>query len=263
MKNMHFYGALCVALAATVPGAACAKDALALMQDVDKRLKAADESILYDMELYEGTTLTHARKLVRLDKAMPSKNSTVVRFTQPMSVKNVALLIEDSGGSVNDIWSYTASTKSLRRISGAQKQNWFMGTEFTYEDFEDFKLKTYTFTEVAMQSPCLAWRNCTVVDAVPKADAEAAASGYAKKRYYIEVGSLFPVQVEYFDATGKVVKRLVTEGLKKYDGFHRPTAQIMFNLINQRRTRMVVTDVNLNGGLPDSRFTQRYLRSED
>jgi hypothetical protein len=264
MKNMNMYGALCLALTVVAaPGAASGKDALALMQEVDKRLKAADESVRYDMELYEGNTLAHARKLVRYDKVMAGKNSTVVRFTQPVSVKNVSLLIEDAGGAVNDIWSYTASTKNLRRISGAQKQNWFMGTEFTYEDFEDFKLKTYTFTETAPQAPCLTWSRCTVVDAVPKAGAEAAASGYAKKRYYIEAASQFPVQVEYFDAAGKVVKRLVTEGIKKHDSFYRPTAQTMFNVSNQRRTRMVVTDVKLNQGLPDSRFTQRYLRSED
>ena len=264
MMNMTHRAVLGALLAAVVlPSTGAPKDALALMQEVDKRLKARDEVVRYDMELYEGTALTHARKLVRSDKVFSTKNSTVVRFTQPVSVKNVSLLIEDSGAAVNDIWSYTASTKNLRRISGAQKQNWFMGTEFTYEDFEDFKLKTYDFAEVAVQTPCLAWAKCTVIEATPKAGAEASASGYAKKRYFIEANSQFPVQVEYFDASGKAVKRLVTDNLKKYDAYYRPTAQTMFNLATQRRTRMVVTEVTLNQGLPDARFTQRYLRSED
>jgi outer membrane lipoprotein-sorting protein len=238
------------------------KDALPLMQAVDKRLKARDEVVSYDMELYEGAKLTHARKLVRSDKVMPEKNSTVVRFTHPDSVKNVSLLIEDSGAAINDIWSYTPSVKSLRRISGAQKQNWFMGTEFTYEDFEDFKLKTYDFVELQTQSPCLIWARCTVVEAKPKSDAELAASGYSRKRYFIEAESLFPIQVEYFDSTGMVTKRLVTENIRNYGGHFRATAQTMFNLTNHRRTRMVVADIKLNQGLPDSRFSQRYLRSE-
>lgn len=258
-------GALLCALLllAGMPLAGHAKDALPLMQEVDKRLKAKDEMVRYDMELFEGSRLTHTRKLVRSDKVLTDKNSTVVRFTEPDSVKNVSLLIEDRGTAINDIWSYTASTKSLRRISGAQKQNWFMGTEFTYEDFEDFKLRTYDFAEAGVKEPCLIWSRCTVVDATPKLDAEAAASGYSKKRYYIESNSQFPVQVEYFDAGGAVVKRLVTENLKKYDNHHRSTAQTMFNLANQRRTRLISTEVLINRGLPDTRFTQRYLRSED
>jgi outer membrane lipoprotein-sorting protein len=255
---------LAVLLSAVIqPAIAAPKDALSLMRDVDLRLKARDEVVRYDMELYEGSALTHSRKLVRYDKVLVNKNSTVVRFTQPVSVKNVSLLIEDTGASINDIWSYTASTKNLRRISGAQKQNWFMGTEFTYEDFEDFKLKTYDFSEVSVQVPCLSWAKCTVVDATPKAGAEASASGYARKRYFIEANSRFPVQVEYVDASGRVVKRLVTDNLKQYDTYYRPTAQTMFNLATQRRTRMVVTDVTLNQGLPDTIFTQRYLRNED
>lgn len=264
MTNSTHWAVLGALLTAIVlPSTAASRDALALMQEVDKRLKARDEVVDYDMELYEGTAMTHTRKLVRSDKVLADKNSTVVRFTQPVSVKNVSLLIEDTGAALNAIWSYTASTKNLRRISGAQKQNWFMGTEFTYEDFEDFKLKTYDFAEVGVQAPCLAWAKCTVVEATPKSGAEASASGYAKKRYFIEANSQFPVQVEYIDAGGIVVKRLVTENLKKYEAYYRPTAQTMLNLSTHRRTRMVVTAVTLNQGLPDARFTQRYLRSED
>jgi len=251
---------LVASLAWAIPSQA--KDALALMQEVDKRLRARDELVRYDMELYEGARPVHTRKLVRMDKTLASKNSTVVRFTEPDSVKNVGLLIEDTGAAVNDIWSYTASTRSLRRIAGTQKQNWFMGTEFTYEDFEDFKLKAYDFVEVAVQSPCLAWAQCTVVEATPKPGGEAALSGYTKKRYFIEAASQFPVQVEYLDARG-VAKRLTTEALRRYDAHFRPTAQTMHNLSNDRRTRLVVREVAINRGLPDTNFTQRYLRSED
>jgi hypothetical protein len=242
---------------------AMAKDGFPLMQESDRRTKAGDETIQYNMELYEGDRLSHSRKLIRYDKQIPVKASTVVRFSAPVSVKNVSLLIEDTGAPVNDIWSYTPSTKNLRRISGAQKQNWFMGTEFTYEDFEDFKLKAYQFTEISTLAPCLAWTRCTVVEAIPKPGAEAAASGYSKKRYFIEGGSFFPVQVEYFNSEGKLGKRLMTEGLKKYGAYYRPTSQTMVNLENGRKTRMTVTDVAINSGLSDSKFTQRSLRSEE
>ncbi|OHX21940.1 outer membrane lipoprotein-sorting protein [Chromobacterium sphagni] len=253
----------CSLLALLAPLQALAADAGPLMHESDKRLKAPDETIQYDMELYDGGKLTTSRKLVRLDKQMADRNSTVVRFSSPVAVKNVALLIEDSGAAINDIWSYTPSTKTLRRIAGSQKQNWFMGTEFTYEDFEDYKLNAYRFDLSGSQSPCLQWAKCAVVDATPQASAEQQASGYAKKRYYIEANSYYPVQIEYFDRHGALVKRLTTEGLKHYGQYYRPTSQTMWNLANGRKTKMIVSDVSIKTGLADNLFTPRYLRNEN
>lgn len=245
-----------------LPSFCWSADALALMTESDHRIKAPDESIQYNMDLYDNDKLVHSRKLLRLDKQIGNKTSTLIRFQAPAAVKNVGLLIEDSGVSINDIWSYTPATKSLRRVAGSQKQNWFMGTEFTYEDFEGYKLNAYRFEQVETLSPCLRWPKCAVVDAIPNADAEIQASGYSKKRYYIELGSYYPVQIEYFDRQGTLVKRLSTDGLKTYSGYPRPQAQTMWNAANNRKTRMVVTELSIKPGLPDSQFTQRALRDE-
>jgi outer membrane lipoprotein-sorting protein len=240
-----------------------ASDATALMKESDKRIKAPDETVQYEMELYDGDKLVHSRNLLRLDKQMSGKNSTLIRFQAPAAVKNVSLLIEDTGAAINDIWSYTPATKSLRRIAGSQKQNWFMGTEFTYEDFEDYKLKSYRFEQIDTLTPCLRWAKCAVVEATPNSDAETQASGYAKKRYYIELTSYYPVQIEYFDRRGSLAKRLTSEDLKRYGDYVRPQSQTMWNSANNRKTRMVVTKLTINSGLTDSQFTQRALRNEE
>jgi hypothetical protein len=238
-------------------------DAMALMEESNRRIKASDEAVQYEMELYDGDKLVHSRKLLRLDKKMDGKSSTLIRFQAPAAVRNVGLLIEDTGAAINDIWSYTPATKSLRRVAGSQKQNWFMGTEFTYEDFEDYKLKSYRFEQVDTLAPCLRWARCAVVDATPHAAAETQASGYGKKRYYIELSSHYPVQVEYFDRQGDLAKRLTTEALKSHGSYARPQAQTMWNATNNRKTRLVVTALTINSGLTDSQFTQRALRNEE
>jgi Outer membrane lipoprotein-sorting protein len=240
-----------------------AGDALSLMQSAQSTQKARDESVRYTMELFDGEQRVHVRQLQRQDKVSGSKSSTVVRFTAPEAVRHVSLLIEDSGAALNDIWSYMPASKRLRRISGAQKQSWFMGTEFCYEDFEDFKLGSYQFEEAEAIAPCLTWRRCLVVDARPNVAAESAASGYSRKRYFLEAESLYPVQVEYFDAAGEVTKRLVVSELQRYGAHSRPVSQTMINLKNQRSTRITATDVRINQGISEARFTPRFLRNED
>lgn len=254
---------LCASLCWVWPCTSEAGDALSLMQSADHRQKARDESVRYTMELFDGERRVHVRQLQRQDRVSESKSSTVVRFTAPEAVRHVSLLIEDSGAALNDIWSYMPASKRLRRISGAQKQSWFMGTEFSYEDFEDFKLGSYQFEEAEAIGPCLVWPRCHVVDARPNVAEESAASGYSRKRYFLEAESLYPVQVEYFDAAGEVTKRLVVSELQRYGAHSRPVSQTMFNLKDQRSTRLTATDVRINQGISEARFTPRFLRNED
>lgn len=259
-------GAIALALLAgalpAVPSTSVAADAAPLMKESDRRTVAPDETVRYRMELMDGGKLVHAREMLRMSRVFPERRSTVVRFVSPLAVRGVSILIEDAGGAVNDIWTYTPSTKSLRRVAGSQKQNWFMGTEYTFEDFEDYKLGSYAFVEEAPASPCLSWPKCRVVDARPAAAEEVKASGYSRKRYYLEAESLFPVAIDYFDRDGALVKKLVVEGLRRSGEYTRPTAQTLTNLANGRATRLVVTDQRLATGLDASIFTQRHLRSE-
>ncbi len=244
-------------------GCAVAADGSALMRESDHRLRAPNESARYRMELYSGETLVTTRTLERYQKQLPDRFSTLVRFTGPLAVRGVAMLIEDRGAALNDIWSYVSATRTLRRIAGSQKQNWFMGTEFTYEDFEDYKLSVYRFTEADPVSPCLAWASCHVVDAVPSHADEQRSSGYSRKRYYLEKASLFPVQIEYFEAAGgKLVKRLQAEGLHRVGTYVRASAMTMSNLEANRRTRMHVVNLSTSQVLDPGLFTQRQLRSE-
>lgn len=249
------------ALAASIPLPSLATDAKALMSESERRLRAADESATYTMEMYDGPKLVHVRELVRMDKHGEDRSLTFVRFVSPVSVKNVSLLIEDKGDAFNNIWTYTPATKSLRRLAGSQKQNWFMGTEFTYEDFEGYKLGSYTFTQVQTGSPCLKWPKCVVVEAVPTAAGEVQASGYTRKRYHLEATTLFPVLIEYFGRSGPV-KRLETDGLQSHGQVTRATAQVMQSLDSDRSTRLVTRTVEVGKPIDPNVFTLKYLRYE-
>lgn len=250
-----------VALAASIPLPCLASDARVLMSESERRLRAADESATYTMEMYEGPKLVHVRELIRLEKHGEDRSLTFVRFVSPVSVKNVSLLIEDKGEAFNNIWTYTPATKSLRRLAGSQKQNWFMGTDFTYEDFEGYKLGSYAFTQVETGLPCLKWPKCVVVEAVPTAAGEVHASGYTRKRYHLEATTLFPVLIEYFRPSGPV-KRLETEGLQRHGSVTRATAQVMKSLDSDRSTRLVTRTIDVGKAIDPNVFTLKYLRYE-
>jgi len=252
---------LLLALAA-LPVAADDNAALALMQESDNRLRGNDSETTYRMEIIDSAgAVKVTREMMRLEKRMSDRTATLVRFTAPESVKNVGLLIEDKGEAVNDVWSYTPATRTLRRMAGGQKQNWFMGTDFTYEDFEDYKIGRYNFALLGDPEPCLTYAACQKVEARPKPE-EGRVSGYLRKVYYLDKETLYPVQIDYHDKNDQLVKQLKIEGLHQVDGFTRPTMQTMYNLVENKSTRMITTSEKVNQGLADNQISQRALRTE-
>jgi len=233
-----------------------------LMRQSESQLKGNDSESAYRMELIDANgEVKVTREMLRLEKRMSDRTATLVRFTAPESVKNVGLLIEDKGEAVNDVWSYTPSTRTLRRMAGGQKQNWFMGTDFTYEDFEDYKIGRYDFALLGEPAPCLTYPACQAVEARPRPE-EGRVSGYLRKVYYLDMQTLYPVQIDYHDKNDQRVKQLKVEGLHEVNGFIRPTVQTMYNLLENKSTRMTTTSEKVNQGIADNQISQRALRTE-
>lgn len=238
-----------------------AADGRQLMEQSEKASKSQSEAALYQLELLDkDNALVQARRMEFFFKKLPAKEATLIRFTTPAALQGTGLLIEDSGKAANDIWLYLPATRKLRRIAGAEKTNWFMGTEFTNEDFEDYQLNLYRF-ELENEASC-GTGTCFVVSATAENPAEKEASGYSRKVYFIDKQSLYPVAIEYYTTDGKLGKRLSTEGLKRLGNYWRPQIIVMKNLQNGRSTRLTAQSRELDGTLDDFKVSSRYLRAD-
>lgn len=259
MKSLIHLSA--IALWLTVLPAAAATDGRSLMEQSEKATKSQSESTLYQLELLDkDNALIQTRRMEFFFKKLPAREATLIRFTAPAALQGTGLLIEDSGKAANDIWLYLPATRKLRRIAGAEKTNWFMGTEFTNEDFEDYQLNLYRF-DLQDDVSCGTSR-CHVVSASASNEAEKQASGYSRKVYYIDQQSLYPVTIEYYGQDGKLGKRLSVEGLQRQGNYWRPQVIVMHNLHTGRRTRLTAQSRELDGKLDDFKVSSRYLRAD-
>lgn len=259
MKSILLTGLAMLALSAP----ARAADGLAVMQESERRIKSKTEKTVYRMELFDPSGQVQQTREVELYyKKTDANESTLFKFTSPPVVQGTGLLIVDTGKAVNDIWRYLPATRRIRRIAGAEKSNWFMGTEFTHEDFEDYKISAYTFTLDKDEQDCGDQQRCFVVQAVASDATEKDASGYAKKVYWIEKQSLYPVRIDYIDKAASPTKRLDVRKLVRVGNYWRPQAYEMRNLVNNRSTRLTALSREVDGKVDDFHVSQRYLRSE-
>jgi hypothetical protein len=246
-----------------------AQDARALMEASEQRTKSRTETTVYRMELMDATgQVLQTRGIVLHYKRVEGTagaggvESTLFKFTAPAVVQGTGLLIVDSGQAVNDIWMYLPATRRIRRIAGAEKSNWFMGTEFTHEDFEDYQLAAYRFTLTQPAQPCGQQQRCDVVTAVASDPAEQQASGYGSKVYWIEKETLYPVRIDYLDKQGAPAKRLDVHALVRIGQHWRPERYEMRNLANGRLTRLTATAREVDTPLDDHLVSQRFLRTD-
>jgi hypothetical protein len=249
-------------LLATSP-AVMAADAAGVIAESERRIKSSTEKTVYRMELLDGGgQVQQTRDIELYYKKADGAEKTLFKFTSPPVVQGTGLLIVDAGKPVSDIWMYLPATRRIRRIAGAEKSNWFMGTEFTHEDFEDYKSSAYTFQLDKEDEACGDQQKCFVVSAVASDSAEKEASGYGKKVYWIEKQSMYPVRVDYLDKAGAPAKRLDVRKLAKSGSYWRPQVYEMRNLANSRVTRLTAVSREVDAKLDDYFVSQRYLRSE-
>ncbi len=259
MTSRNWAAIACMVLAS----ATAAADGNSLVKESEQRIKSKSEKTLYRMELLDGSgSVQQTRDIELYYKKADGSEATLFKFTAPPVIQGTGLLIVDTAKPVNDIWMYIPATRRIRRIAGAEKSNWFMGTEFTHEDFEDYKSNAYTFEISRDDEPCGDQQRCYVINAVASDANERDASGYGKKVYWIEKASMYPVRVDYIDKTGVPVKRLDVRMLTKLGSYWRPQVYEMRNLANKRVTRLTAVSREVDGKLDDFYVSQRYLRSD-
>lgn len=228
----------------------------------EEKTESRTEKTTYRMELVgSGGEVTQTRRLDVYFKRSDGVERTAQKFLAPPTIEGTGLLIVDTGGEVNDIWLYLPATRRLRRISGVEKSNWYMGTEFAFEDFEDYQIPFYDF-RLAGEEECPGGGRCTLVEAVPATRAEREASGYSKKVYWIESESLYPVRVDYHAEDGHRAKELVSGDLERVGEYWRPRTIVMRNLDSGQETRMAVEERQVDAPLDDYYVTRRFLRSD-
>jgi hypothetical protein len=232
-----------------------------LMQRSEAQTKSRTEVSQYRMDLIDADgSLIQSRTMRFYFKRQDKAENTLLRFDAPAALQGTGLLVVDKGLQANDLWLYLPATRRLRRLAGAEKTNRFLGTEFTHEDFEDYKIEHYSFA--APQAVACGSAQCFTVTAQAESEEERAASGYGSKVFWLERESLYPVRIDYLDRAGQVIKRLEARGLARDGKYWRPAELEMLNLTNKRRTLMVVQKRALDIALDDEAVSQRGLRSE-
>jgi outer membrane lipoprotein-sorting protein len=241
------------------PCASPADDARAILEASEARHKTA--SLQYSGELTvvskEGKTRTKAWKSYREGYAGDAK--VLVRFTAPPEVRGVGFLSLGRTGRNADQWLYLPSMKRERRIATQDRDASFVGTDFSYEDMEEFDHKKYEVRLLGEET--LDGLPCHVIEARPGEKGDR--SVYERRVLYLRKDILYLVREDLFrEEENTPAKRLLLSDVVLQDGHWLARKLEMSDLRKGSRTTVTLREAAFERPQPPDRYTIRNLNRE-
>lgn len=194
------------------------------------------------------------REMISWRKDEGPDTKKLMRFRKPSDVKGTAFLSwdYDNPEQEDDRWLYMPALRNTRRISGKANDDYFMGTDFTYDDMGDRNVDEDTHTLVREET--IGDALCWVVESTPVDPSDM----YIKTVNWIDQKTKLALKKEYYDKDG-LLKTYTTDAFEMIDGFWTITAMRMENHAENHKTLMGFKKIRYNTGLRENRFKVNAL----
>ena len=183
----------------------------------------------------------------------------LIRFVDPPEVRGVGFLSLGRPGRSADQWLYLPSMKRERRIASQDRDASFVGTDFNYEDMEEFDQSRY---DVRLRGEeVLDGQPCHVIEARP--DEKGARSLYDKRVLFLRKDILYVVREDiYRRGQGEPAKSLLLSDVQNVDGHWVAKRLEMRDFGKGSRTTVVLTELHFDRPQPPDRYTLHNLNRE-
>jgi len=227
-----------------------------IMVLADERPDGDSRKSLMKMELVNKRGSKRVRTMLSYSKDQGKDKKTIMFFREPADVKGTGFLTWDYNDEDrdDDRWLYLPAMKKTRRISGSSaKKEYFMGSDFTYDDMgnrsvdaDDHKL---LHEEVLEGVPCY------VIESKPRSDGGL----YSRHISWISKDNYIAMKVEFYDREGGLMKELKVNELRQIDGIWTAIRMTMHNHQRNHKTIIVLEEMQYFVPVDNSLFTVNSL----
>jgi len=221
-----------------------------IMEHWDSRTIPVDMTSQMTMNMInkKGKVRTRLLKTYRM-----GDDKQIMWFLKPSDVKGSSFLRLSYDDRDDDMWIYLPAFSKVRRIASHAKKGSFMGTDFTFEDMGDRKLKDFNYKIIKEEE--LNGKPCWVVESIPDEDVT---TDYSKIVSWIWKEEYIDLKEEYFDKKNKL-KKLKNVDIISVDKYWVPKSVTMENLKTKHKTEMLFDELEVDTGLDEKVFKSNYM----
>lgn len=237
-----------------------ASDVRALLKESESRHRSRTQQYSGELTVVnkDGKVRKKGWKSFREGYARDAK--TLIRFMDPPEVKGVGFLSLPRPGQENpDQWLYLPSMKRERRIAPQDRDSSFVGTDFNYEDMEEFDHEKYGVSSEGEQT--IDGVPCHVIEAVPLE--KKGKSVYGKKILFLRKDNLYLVRADLYRKDEKKPGKIMTlSDLQQIEGRWVARRMEMKDLKKGSVTTVTLKQITFDKPQAAGRFTLQNLNRE-
>ena len=215
------------------------------------------------MELIDRRGKSRVRETMGYRRYYGEEKRTVLFYQSPTNVKGTGFLTYDypDAEKDDDQWLYLPALRKVRRISSSDRGDYFLGTDFTYEDIKkETRIATedYTFTTLGTEE--VDGQLTYLVEGIPVDSETAEELGYGRVLWRIDPEIWMSRKTEMWDVNGNPLKTLRNEIIENVQGIWTSLKLTAVNHKTGHSTIFTFSDVDYRAPVDDSMFEQRALR---
>ncbi len=229
---------------------------LDIMMTVYNRSTGDDMTANLSMILENSRGDQRIREIKQFIKDFGDTEKKIMFFIAPADIKNTTFMnwSYDNVNKSDDQWIYLPALKKIKRISSDSKSDYFMGSDFTYDDLGDRHPAQDTHT--ILKEEMIDGVSCYVVESIPN-DKDYM---YSRTVTWVIKDKWIGLKKEFYDEDDEYFKQLTLNDYKEFDGIIVITSVIMKNEQENHQTEMKLSNVRINSGISDSQFTERMMK---
>jgi hypothetical protein len=225
-----------------------------IIEKVYNRETGEDQTSDLTMTLTNKNGAQRKRTIKQFKKDMGSVDKSIMFFISPSDVKNTSFMSwEYDSDQSDDQWIYLPALKKTKRISSDSKSDYFMGSDFTYDDLGDRKLEDDTHKLIREET--MDDIDYYVVESIPVDEDYM----YSKTMVWVNKSNFIGVKKEFYDEDEDLLKILSIKDTEKISDIWVIMNSEMKNVQKNHKTTIELNNVQLNTGMSESKFTERMM----
>jgi hypothetical protein len=209
------------------------------------------------MSITEKNGSSRNRTIEMTTKSYPGgTEKRLIRFLEPADVRGTAMIIIDNPGSQDEMWIYLPALKKVRRIVSTERGRSFMSSEFTNADMSSPVLADFRHVFAIGSGISDAW----IIESIPVSQEKADENGYSKKVSYLQTDNYRINKMEFYNFDNELFKRIIIKSvLPLSEGRYIIKDMEAFNLLNGRKSEIVMTNISTGVAIDDAVFSLQNL----
>jgi hypothetical protein len=215
-----------------------------------------------EMTLIDRRGREKTRSALVVKESSPEQRLTRITYLAPKAVRNTTFLSHDQhvAGRPDERWLYIPAVRKVRRIPASDRGDYFLGTDFTYEDMQSelkFELADYRFQHdgTAEQDG----RTVHVISGEPQSERIASELGYGAFEARVDAQSWLPLEIDFYDLRAEPLKTIRVTDFQQIDGIWTATRIEAQHHQTEHRTVFRYVDVVYPERLPARLFDPESL----